>query len=50
MQIYNAMNKQENELMQKLLKLHSENPNDMTFGNEVRKLVWEHIQQNSPAY
>jgi len=41
---------QENELMVKLVQLHTQYPNDMTLGGEVRKLVWEYIQQNSPAY
>lgn len=41
---------QENELMVKLVQLHTQNPNDMELGGEVRKLVWDYIQQNSPAY
>jgi hypothetical protein len=38
------------ELMATLIQLHQENPNDLEFGGEVRKLVWEHISNNSPAY
>ena len=43
-------NKKETELMQLLVKLHQENPNDFELGSRVRQLVWEHIQDNSPAY
>lgn len=42
--------KQEKDLMTILLELHTKHPNDMTFGGEVRQLVWQYIQDNSPAY
>jgi hypothetical protein len=41
---------EDNKLMTQLVELHTENPNDMEFGASVRKLVWDYIQQNSPAY
>lgn len=37
-------------LMEQLLKLHSEEPNDMEFGGEVRKIVWKYIEENNPPY
>jgi len=40
----------ETTLMEQLLKLHSEEPNDMLFGGEVRKIVWKFIQENNPPY
>ena len=39
-----------NELMVQLVELHTKNPNDMSFGSEFRKIVWQYIQDNSPAY
>lgn len=38
------------DLMDILVQLHTENPNDMELGAAVRKLVWDHIRDNSPAY
>lgn len=37
-------------LMQLLLKLHTEFPNNTQFGEEIRKIVWQYIQDNNPAY
>lgn len=37
-------------LMETLLKLHVEQPNDMEFGGEIRKIVWKYIQENNPPY
>jgi hypothetical protein len=45
-----VMTKNENELMTELVKMHQENPNDMELGGKVRQMVWQHIQDNSPAY
>jgi hypothetical protein len=38
------------KLMTLLVELHTQNPNDMELGAQVRQLVWNHIQENSPAY
>jgi hypothetical protein len=40
----------EKDLMEKLIALHATHPNDFEFGGAVRQLVWEHIENNSPAY
>lgn len=40
----------EKDLMEKLVELHTQHPNDFELGGEVRKLVWEHIQNTNPAY
>ena len=38
------------ELQDLLIQLHQQYPNDMEFGAAVRELVWQKIQDNSPAY
>lgn len=38
------------EIVQEILELHSQFPNDMDFGGEVRKLVWDRIHQDNPSY
>lgn len=40
----------EKELMEKLVQLHTQYPNDFELGGAVRQMVWEHIQDNNPAY
>jgi len=42
--------KEDKDLMTTLIELHTKHPNDMNFGGEVRQIVWQHIQDNSPAY
>lgn len=37
-------------LEQTLVDLHQQFPNDMEFGAAVRRIVWQNIQDNSPAY
>lgn len=41
---------EDKKIMSLLVELHTQNPNDMEFGAAVRQLVWDNIQQNSPAY
>lgn len=40
----------ENPLMQTLVELHTQFPNDQELGAEVRILVWQYIRNNSPSY
>ena len=37
-------------LIQILIDLHIKYPNDMVLGAEVRKLIWQHIENINPPY
>lgn len=38
------------DIVQEIIDLHVQFPNDMEFGNEVRRIVWERIHKDNPTY